>query len=302
MRDNAGVDASIRLTCALGSIMTKPSVLVGSSTEGLEFARAVRANLMKDADFTLGAESLASPHGASVEPLLHSLARFDFAVVVLAPEDLAAGKDAEAETLSPHGALLLQLGLLIGALGRSRALIVVPSGPKVKVPAELAALATATYEWPRKDKKHKMALTAACDRIREIIRDLGISEAKAGKQMGELKAQQESTAVRLHAVERQIDRLFAFSMSDSMFHNLRKIAGGQFGHFFNSEGLRRELRHLRDLGYVALHAPVNVLPEEGYELSEHVAITTDGQRFVKLREDLEQEELETLNANMSEVG
>jgi len=88
--------------------------------------------------------------------------------------------------------------------------------------------------------------------------------------------------------ERKIDQLFANTMSDSMYGNLKKLTKPDgFGKFENNGGLRRELRHLRDVGYIKMNCHVGDLPDEGYNLSDYAKITPVGKEFVNLREALE---------------
>lgn len=68
--------------------MDKPALFIGSSSEGLEFARAVRALLAKDAEVTLWNEGFFAIGRTFIESLVNALPRFDFAVIVLIPDDL----------------------------------------------------------------------------------------------------------------------------------------------------------------------------------------------------------------------
>jgi predicted nucleotide-binding protein len=63
--------------------MNKPSVFIGSSSEGLEFARAVRSLLKDDAEITLWNEGFFQLGHTYIETLVNALPRFDFAVLVL---------------------------------------------------------------------------------------------------------------------------------------------------------------------------------------------------------------------------
>jgi hypothetical protein len=84
-----------------------------------------------------------------------------------------------------------------------------------------------------------------------------------------------------------MDQVLAYTMTDSMFNNLRKLASGNFGHFRNNGGLRRELRHLRDAGYISVAGHVGELPDEGSNLSDHVKVTPVGREVVGLRDSME---------------
>ena len=89
------------------------------------------------------------------------------------------------------------------------------------------------------------------------------------------------------STERKIDQIFANTMSESMYSNLKKLATGSFGQFQNSGGLRRELQHLRDVGYIHMNRHIGELPIDGNNLSDYVTVTPVGKDFVDLREALE---------------
>jgi hypothetical protein len=53
-----------------------------------------------------------------------------------------------------------------------------------------------------------------------------------------------------------------------MHMNPRKRESGRFGSFGASDGLRRELMHLRDLGYIEIDG-IRQLPATGEELTNY---------------------------------
>jgi len=71
-------------------------------------------------------------------------------------------------------------------------------------------------------------------------------------------------------------------MSTPMYRNLEKIASGSFGNYVLDDALKRELYHLRDIGYIEVQA-IREIPYQGEELSSHVTATVAGRRFVALR-------------------
>src|SRR5215213_2438160 len=156
--------------------MEKPSVFIGSSTEGLEFARAARALLEEDAEITLWNERFFELGNTVIEQLVNSPSRFDFAILVLTPDDLIRSRDDNK--FGPRDNVIFELGLFMGELGRSRTFILHQSDAAVKVPSDLSGLITARYNWPRGDNSYTAAVGAACDSIRDQIRALGFSEAK----------------------------------------------------------------------------------------------------------------------------
>lgn len=265
--------------------MNKPSVFIGSSTEGLEFARSVRSLLENDAEVTMWDENFFELGNTFIESLINGLSRFDFAVLVLTPDDLINSRGSDS--FSPRDNVLFELGLFMGHLGRSRTFILHQRNANTKIPSDLSGVSTATYDWPRQDENHDAAVGSACDKIRRIIRDLGISESKVMKQVSEIQTRQEDAEKRISETENRIDYLFAFTMSDSMFNNLKKFATGNFGQYHNNGGLRRELRHLRDIGYIICKGHIGDIPQSGQNLSDLVTVTPVGKKFVDFRNALE---------------
>jgi hypothetical protein len=99
---------------------------------------------------------------------------------------------------------------------------------------------------------------------------------------------------RLDQTLDRISKLFLFTMSGPMYENLQKMARKEgFGPWRMTSGLRRELYHLRDIGYIDVDS-IKAIPEEGPELSVWVHISETGRQFVELRA-IAQEEYEARN-------
>ena len=60
-----------------------PSLFIGSSTEGIEVARAIEVNLQKDAEITVWSSGIFGLNIGYLESLVSALDKFDFAVLVL---------------------------------------------------------------------------------------------------------------------------------------------------------------------------------------------------------------------------
>jgi len=99
-----------------------------------------------------------------------ALAQFDFAILVLTPDD--AIQSRSTEILGPRENVIFELGLFMGKLGRDRTFILQQSGSGVKIPTDLSGVATGVYDWPRSDDNYA-AVAAASETVRESIRFLG---------------------------------------------------------------------------------------------------------------------------------
>lgn len=159
----------------------RSSVFVGSSSEGVHFARAVRAALESDAEVTVWDEGVFQLGLTFVESLTAALSRFDFAVLVLTPDDVIQSRSEEVS--GPRDNVIFELGLFMGALGRGRTFILQQATSPLKIPTDLSGVTTAAYHWPRMDGNCRSAVATACDMIRERVRTLGCRAKEAGSEV-----------------------------------------------------------------------------------------------------------------------
>jgi len=148
----------------------KPSLFVGSSSEGLDAAREVQYHLDKDADVDVWDESVFGLSESYIESLCEAAGKADFAVLVMTPDDVRVMR--EQESITARDNVVFELGLFIGALGRSRCFFVHPEDGRLKLPSDLQGVTAATYT-PRDSGSLRGALGPPCTRIRERIRELG---------------------------------------------------------------------------------------------------------------------------------
>lgn len=105
-------------------------------------------------------------------------------------------------------------------------------------------------------------------------------------ELGALQKEVQDVTRELGDLNARVSELFLTTMSSAMYYNLQKLASNSFGRFQMTQGLRRELYHLRDIGYIEIDSISN-LPSEGSNLSAFVRVTETGRRFIALRGDLE---------------
>ena len=114
-------------------------------------------------------------------------------------------------------------------------------------------------------------------------------KAGGGIKVGPVELQEIRTEVRdmrqqVHNLADRVSKLFLLSMAEPMHENLSKLASGHFGNYSMSVGLSRELRHLRDIGYIeVVGESISSIPPRGDELSHHVRASPAGKQFVELR-------------------
>jgi hypothetical protein len=260
----------------------KPSVFVGSSSEGVEFARAIRVLLSPDSEVTLWNEGFFAPGNTFIETLVTSLPRFDFAVLVLTPDDLVSSRSTEL--LGPRDNVLFELGLFMGRLGRVRTFIVHQSETDLKIPSDLAGVITAHYDWPRADRNHQAAVGAACDSIRRAIRDLGLAESRINKHVEAFEKEQQRQKEKIDV----LSFLVIHFVPQVEFEHLTRLAAGQAFPYRMHPGFEKELRHLLGLHFVKKTHDFKILrmPREG-DLQQYFAISDAGRTYLQLREQYE---------------
>src|SRR5690349_18584537 len=118
--------------------MIKPSIFIGSSSEGLKGAQAIEFQLQQEAEVTIWNEGFFGMGDGTLETLVNSLERFDFAILVLTADDLVISREISFQ--SPRDNVMFELGLFMGRLGRSRTFIVCNSAEKLKLPSDLAGV------------------------------------------------------------------------------------------------------------------------------------------------------------------
>jgi hypothetical protein len=278
--------------------MDRPSVFIGSSSEGLLFAQAVRDLLEQEAEVTLWNEGFFELGSTFIETLVNSLATFDFAVLVLTGDDLVHSRNDEM--LGPRDNVIFELGLFTGRLGRSRTFIVHQANAQIKLPTDLSGVTMAGYSWPRTDGNHMRAVGAACDAIRRVIRELGFSEEKSSKQVRVLegKVDREIERVEVKQTEQGQDiKLLRFFIANFIGKfELMHLEGLEKGRPYPFDYVRpefeQELVHLRSSGLINHFEGKGIvaMKREGKgDLHDHFYITNLGREYLKLRRQVESE-------------
>jgi predicted nucleotide-binding protein/phosphoserine phosphatase len=154
---------------------TRPSVFIGSAHEALGLAQALQANLAYDAEPSVWTQGLFSPSATTIEGLERALESFDFAVLILTPEDLVS--TAQTTSPGPRDNVLFELGLFMGRLGRDRCFFVYPRGRGLHLPSDLAGVTALLYDADWAERDAQPALGPAATEITNQIQALGFRHA-----------------------------------------------------------------------------------------------------------------------------
>ena len=190
----------------------------------------------------------------------------------------------------------------MGRLGRSRTFIVYQESANVKLPTDLAGLTTAPFEWPREDNDYRNALGSACDSIRHVMRDLGVSETKTAKKVTEIQSQQREQEQQLARQEADI-RSIRFALEGIVTkYEIRKLQGlikeEPFLCYY-SDDLYNEMKRLRALSLVQNQDGVGLTDirrdykdkDKKFDLRRFFFITDRGKEYLKLLTEVGKEEI-----------
>ena len=150
--------------------MTRPKLFIGSSTEGLPVAEAISLHLEQVADIELWNEGVFGLSHGTLEDLVAALGRFDFAVLVVTPDDTLKIRDLVYQV--PRDNVMFEAGLFMGSLGRRRVFILTPMQEKAHLPSDLAGVTVARYDSAFNGRTLRDATRGACLAIKNAINDI----------------------------------------------------------------------------------------------------------------------------------
>lgn len=154
----------------------RPSMFIGSSKEGLPIAEAIQINLDHDVECKIWSQGVFGLSSGTLETLVEASRKYDFATLVLTPDDLTTKRTQTGN--SPRDNVLFELGLFIGALGRERAFMVFCRDEQLMLPTDLAGITPATFS-RHSDGNLVSSVGALSTSIKNRIRSLGKKSSKA---------------------------------------------------------------------------------------------------------------------------
>lgn len=214
---------------------SRPTLFVGSSAEGLKVAKTVQVLLDHSCEVTIWSQGIFGLSEGSLESLVNALDDFDFAALVLTPDDLLTSRNESSS--APRDNVLFELGLFMGALGRKRTFIVYDRSAKLKLPSDLAGVSAATFE-PHKSGNLQSALGAATTRMEEQISKLGVRGEERLKGLSEAAQGFDAAASQMEKLVELIARSRKVELD---------IISSQFGPLIAPDKLQQMNRDLVDL-------------------------------------------------------
>ena len=202
----------------------------------MEAARAIEVNLQHDTEVTLWNGGVFGLSIGTLEALVNALDRFDFAILVITPDDVVTSHDVTSQ--APRDNVMFELGLFMGRLGRGRTFAVCSDARDLKLPSDLAGVTLARFNAGRSDRNLVAAVSPACTMIRQSIRDLGVSETKSMARLTTATTQMEglseqvthvinllarSRVLELEVISKQFGRVLPADFHDKILKDLRDL-------------------------------------------------------------------------------
>lgn len=141
-----------------------PKVFIGSSSEGLTIAMRIAKKIkITDVEVNLWNKDVFGPSESNIEALVEQAKCCDFAILVLSPDDWV--KSRGTRKTAPRDNVIFELGLFMGAIGRSRTYLLTTENT-MKLPSDLDGITRLCCKF-QKDGKVLIA-----DAVRAIMAEV----------------------------------------------------------------------------------------------------------------------------------
>lgn len=153
-------------------------VFIGSSSESLDAARGLRANLEDAAEVRIWDEGLFKPGNYTLEDLVEFTSSFDYAIFICGADDAVASRGAQF--VAPRDNVIFEAGLFYGRLGRERVFLCAEQNKDFKTPSDLIGLKILSFSKPS-DGNYRAATGSAAVDIMARIKTLGALQRGSGQ-------------------------------------------------------------------------------------------------------------------------
>jgi hypothetical protein len=165
----------------------KKRLFVGSASESLDVAYAVQEELDRALEVTVWTQGIFQPSRTTMESLTEQPKRFDAALFVFTPDDVAILRGEPMRVVRDN--VIFELGLFVGALGRQPTFILLPRDVNdLHLPSDLAGITPLDYNHQRQDGNLVAAVGPACNKIKKaLIPGYGTAVAGSGHDAASLE-------------------------------------------------------------------------------------------------------------------
>lgn len=152
--------------------MRKPRLFIASSAESLPIAEAVNVNLDHDFEITIWKNGTFKLSSSTIDDLVEKSSTVDFALFIFAPDDITAIRSRNEHVVRDN--VIFEMGLFVGAIGKSRSFILKPRNVEMHLPTDLLGVNPADYDATRSDGDLVSATNRACSLIKSEVERLGL--------------------------------------------------------------------------------------------------------------------------------
>lgn len=152
--------------------MRKPRLFIASSAESLSIAEAVNVNLDHDFEVTIWKNGTFKLSSSTIDDLVEKSSTVDFALFIFAPDDITSIRSRKEHVVRDN--VIFEMGLFVGAIGKSRSFILKPRNVEMHLPTDLLGVTPADYEAIRSDNDLVSATNRACSLIKSEVERLGL--------------------------------------------------------------------------------------------------------------------------------
>jgi hypothetical protein len=139
----------------------KPTVFIGSSSEGLHVAHTFQVALEASGtcEATVWDQDVFEVSAYTMTGLLQAAQQYDFAALVATGDDITESRGITG--VAPRDNVVFELGLFMGALGHERVMILCPAEPQIRLPSDVAGITRLPSYGTRDDGNLRAAIQAA---------------------------------------------------------------------------------------------------------------------------------------------
>lgn len=152
--------------------MRKPRLFIASSVESLAIAEAVNVNLDHAFEVTLWKNGTFKLSSSTIDDLVEKSSFVDFALFIFAPEDISMIRSRNEHVVRDN--VIFEMGLFVGAIGKSRSFILKPRDVEMHFPTDLLGVTPADYDANRSDGDLVSSTNRACSLIKSEVERLGL--------------------------------------------------------------------------------------------------------------------------------
>jgi len=150
------------------SSVRKPTIFIGSSSEGLPIAEAMQWGLERSntVETTIWTQGVFTPSSTGFHSLNGAVQDYDYAIFCITADDKAVYR--EVDVLTARDNVIFEAGLFMGALGAEKVFLLASSELMPKIPTDLSGVNLVMWH-PHTNGSLKSALGKAIVEIRDAM-------------------------------------------------------------------------------------------------------------------------------------